>query len=565
MARKKGNPVLDPWYPWDFEKPRPAGARDGERFKLFLAWKTYLWYFIGYLLVPACLFHSALRKGWILESGNLLAPWTVWAALVWILTASRISKALPDSLLQGSLTVNLSRRRRLGTVALAAGLCLFCGWVFLKFSAYLEACPGACDWGVAFSLCPGLGFLVWGLYYVSDFVRGLFKKSPEYHLDTWYPKDFEGPLGKKNEVEVAHWSDIHLTARDGDTAVAGDKGDNEKFGQVLRAAGGKLKGVDILLASGDVADAGRASEWHVFFSRVPPALFKKMVLLPGNHDMNIVDPSDWFMVEGQGRLLRKKRLIRAMAALNRVQGKRAWIQAPDKSGKTQWLLLGNYLDGFKDSFREFLDELSRLQERKPRFWDYFRPPVGAWIFGKKDRLEALAQEVDRAWGQIFPMAVKVPGTAVVFLVFNSNKEDTGIVDNALGELPLSALGRLDSMREKFGQGPVLYSLHHHVALPHFNQGFLGEVQVDMMALLNAGDFIQKLLAQGPSVVFHGHRHIGYTGILNGKIQILSAPSTTLGNELEPKTKRTPGFYSFRVALKGPMRIVGRRFWKAGVA
>jgi hypothetical protein len=562
MAPKKGNPVLDPWYPWDFEKPRPAGARDGERFKLFLAWKTYIWYFIGYVLVPAWLFHLAFSNGWVPESGSFQAPWSVWAALVWILTASRISKVLPDSLLQGSLAVNLSRRRRLGTVGLAAGLCLFCAWALLKFSVCLKAYPGMGDWGAAVLLCPGLGFLAWGLYYVWDFFRGLFKKSPEYHLDSWHPKDFEGRLRKKNEVEVAHWSDIHLTARDGDTSVSGDKGDNEKFGEVLRTAGKKLKGVDILLASGDVADAGRASEWHGFFSRVPPALLKKMVLLPGNHDMNIVDRSDWFMVEGQGRLLRKKRLIRVMAALNRVQGKRAWVLAPGPSGKPQWTLLGKYLDGFEDCFREFLEGLAQLQAKKPRFWDYFRPPIGAWIFGKKDRLEALAQEVDRAWGQIFPMAVKTPGTPVVFLVFNSNKEDTGIVDNALGELPPSALEQLESMRERFGKGPVLYSLHHHVALPHFHQGFLGEVQVDMMALLNAEDFIQKLLAQGRSVVFHGHRHIGYTGVLNGKIQILSAPSTTLGNELEPKTKRTPGFYSFRVALKGPMRVVGRRFWNA---
>lgn len=558
MGRSRGNPLMEPWYPWDFEKVGAGGGRDGRRFKQFLAIRTYFWYAVGFFVVPALLFGLSLPPAggrW-----NQAPAWLLGSAVLWVAVASRIFKILPDQLLEGLLAVTAPRRVRLGATASAFGICLLGGALFSWIAACFQASPfwGTRFWTVVF-LCPGLGLDLWALFYAVDFGRILFRKSRAYELDNW-----EIPAAPKSkgpgEMEVAHWSDLHLTGRDGDLSVSKDRGDNESFRRLLGSYRKDLEAVDVLLVSGDVADAGRASEWHVFFRDLPGEMFGKMVLVPGNHDMNIVDRSDWFMVEGQGRLLRKKRLIRTMAALNRVQGRRSWMLEKEGNGKFKRRRLGDYLRGYEKPFRELLDELAFLQKRKPRWWDYLLPPVGSRMGGQGKRLQALGLEVDRAWGQIFPMLVEVPGVPVPFLVLNSNKEDTGIVDNALGELSPEALERLDEMHRQLASRPVIHTHHHHVALPSFKNGFLGDVQADMMALLNAGDLVRRLLERGSSVVFHGHRHIGYEGTLNRKLQILSAPSTTLGNELHPEWARNPGFYSFRVSYKGPLRVVGRRYW-----
>ena len=86
------------------------------------------------------------------------------------------------------------------------------------------------------------------------------------------------------------------------------------------------------MITGDITDAGRSAEWAEFLDAIAPhpELARLMLILPGNHDVNIVDranparldlPEAW--TSGCGRL----RMLAGMAA---VQGSRAHVV--DRSG-----------------------------------------------------------------------------------------------------------------------------------------------------------------------------------------------------------------------------------------
>jgi|GEM_PF-6412419 hypothetical protein len=52
--------------------------------------------------------------------------------------------------------------------------------------------------------------------------------------------------------------------------------------------------LDLVLITGDMTDAGTSAEWAEFLDSVArhPFLAERMLLLPGNHDVNIVDSSN---------------------------------------------------------------------------------------------------------------------------------------------------------------------------------------------------------------------------------------------------------------------------------
>jgi hypothetical protein len=89
-------------------------------------------------------------------------------------------------------------------------------------------------------------------------------------------------------------------------------------------------------------------------------------------------------------------------------------------------------------------------------------------------------------------------------------------------------------------------LHHHVALPPLNFGFLGNLQADLMTLLNADELLDTVAEKKGLVFFHGHKHLDYMAELDGEFQVFSAPSSTLGDELN--TKRGKGYFTMDLSV-----------------
>lgn len=83
--------------------------------------------------------------------------------------------------------------------------------------------------------------------------------------------------------------------------------------------------MDLLLLTGDITNAGQSEEWRQFFELMDPVLLQKTIIIPGNHDLNLPHSSDLDAMEGMSEVLRKIRLIRMIAAMNEIQGERAWV------------------------------------------------------------------------------------------------------------------------------------------------------------------------------------------------------------------------------------------------
>ena len=137
---------------------------------------------------------------------------------------------------------------------------------------------------------------------------------------------------------VAHLSDLHVIGEQYgfriESGRSGPRG-NGRLGRLLThlAAIHAIDPLDHILVSGDMTDAGRASEWAAFLDAMAlhPELAARTILLPGNHDVNIVDranPARLDLPFSPNKRLRQVRTLSAMAA---VQGDR--VHVVDSSGK----------------------------------------------------------------------------------------------------------------------------------------------------------------------------------------------------------------------------------------
>jgi len=333
---------------------------------------------------------------------------------------------------------------------------------------------------------------------------------------------------------VAHLSDIHIVGeRYGfriESGRAGPRG-NERLARLLAClaaieAAGEL---DLVLLSGDMTDAGRAAEWAVFFDAIAayPALAKKMVALPGNHDLNVVDranPARLDLPLSPGKRLRQMRLV---AALDRLQGRS--VRVVDAATGRPGATLAEALDPHRGEIADFADA------------------------GGMRRGLALAPLL----ATVFPMVLPPEATGGLGVVLlNSNAETHFSFTNALGFMPREQEAALAALLDADPDGIYLVALHHHVVeYPKPAKALSERIGT---ALVNGSWFVRRLLPfAGRVVVMHGHRHIDWIGRC-GPLVIVSAPSPVMN----AKDAGTTAFYvhaigrtaAGRIALHAPRRI-----------
>ena len=140
---------------------------------------------------------------------------------------------------------------------------------------------------------------------------------------------------------VAHLSDVHAVGeRYGfriESGRAGPRG-NERLVRAMDrlAAVHAREPLDLVLVSGDMTDAGLSAEWAEFLDIVAgyPVLAERMLILPGNHDVNIVDrvnPARLDLPFSPAKTLRKMRALSAIAA---VQGDRV-VRRASMAGRAE--------------------------------------------------------------------------------------------------------------------------------------------------------------------------------------------------------------------------------------
>ena len=195
----------------------------------------------------------------------------------------------------------------------------------------------------------------------------------------WAPRP---PAAGASLVRVAHLSDLHIVGeRYGYRMEAGT--DGPRGNRPIRGAFRKLAAihasaaVDRVLMTGDITDAGTRAEWAEFLDllRGCPELRRRVSLVPGNHDVNIIDRADPGRIDlpwSAGQSLRK---LRVVLALDTLAGERSHLV--DRSS-----------GGIGPSLRDFL--------RQGRRAELLRELAGRGTMRGR-------REMTTVWEEIFPL------------------------------------------------------------------------------------------------------------------------------------------------------------------
>ncbi|MBV9460984.1 MAG: metallophosphoesterase [Bradyrhizobium sp.] len=304
---------------------------------------------------------------------------------------------------------------------------------------------------------------------------------------------------------VAHLSDLHVVGeRYGfriESGRAGPRG-NECVGRMLAqlAAIHAADPLDHVLITGDMTDAGRASEWAEFLDALlaHPELAARTIMLPGNHDLNIVDranPARLDLPLSPGKRLRQ---VRTLSAIVTVQGSRA--RPVDASGNAAATLC---------------EALAPHQARIAEFAEH----------GGIRRAAALREIFDAQFPMILPPDGN-DGLGVVIL--DSNAAAHFSFTNALGFISSEQARRFEAAINRFPQAAWIIALHHHlVEYPMPVKAFSERVGT---ALINGSWFVRSMQKFADrAIVMHGHRHIDWIGAC-GTLKIVSAPSPVMNGD-----------------------------------
>lgn len=333
---------------------------------------------------------------------------------------------------------------------------------------------------------------------------------------------------------VAHLSDLHIVGeRYGFRLECGRTGPqgNDRVRQVFA----RLKAIheedplDLILVTGDVTDAGLSSEWAEFFDILSsyPELSERVLFLPGNHDLNVVDRANPARLDLPTSPRQRLRQLRALSALEILQG--AKVRVIDDGGQGPGATLS-------DMLRDRVADIKAFADRG--------------TFG-------LSWPLSDLWAECFPMIVPPQDEGGLGLILlNSNVEAHFSFTNALGMVPAEHAKAIDRVTARYPGSFWIVALHHHVIEYPKRAHALSE-RIGT-ALINGSWFIRGLSRlAGRVIVMHGHRHIDWIGECGG-IPIVSAPSAVMES-----TNRDPTYFLVhtlavtsegRLMLARPMRI-----------
>jgi hypothetical protein len=314
---------------------------------------------------------------------------------------------------------------------------------------------------------------------------------------------FQAPPNPSRTWRVAHLSDIHVVGeRYGFRIESGRSGPrgNERLRQVFAqlAALHAKDPLDAILITGDMTDAGRSAEWAEFLDALAPhpELAQRLLILPGNHDLNVADRANPARLELPTSPNRRLRQLRVLSVLCALQGQR--VRVVDYANG----VLGGRL---ADALAPHLADVAK-------FADTGRPLVS----------QALAD----LWSEVFPMVVPPDSdTGLGIILLNSNVDTQFSFTSALGMISADQDLGIKMVTAQYPRACWVIGLHHHlIEYPRAGQALAERIGT---ALINGNWFVRRLrhLADR-AVVMHGHRHIDWIGECAG-LQIVSAPSPVM--------------------------------------
>ena len=444
-------------------------------------------------------------------------------------TLRAVSERLPGA----STQERIHRRRRVGTVfaALLLGGAGFALAMSVELSVGLKIVDAerVAPWAVA-RAALGNAAMVFGFSTAAASVFWLWRELSVSEPVLDWPHLLEPAASL---FRVAHLSDLHVVGeRYGyrmETGTHGPQGNNCVLDALERLAEiHASRPLHRVLVTGDITDAGTRAEWAKFLDLIGlfPELRSRMSLVPGNHDLNIVDRNNTARPDlpwSVGKALRKLRFV---SALDGIQGDRAHL-VDRKSGSLGPSLADYLRDGERPKLFRELAEYGTLRGRL---------------------------EIEKVWNELFPLvepAMEEQGYGLILL--DSNAPSNVSLTNAIGVVSPLQLRALRSVLNGSPQSAWLILLHHQVV----EYPVLGISLSDRigLALMNAADLLAVITPHAArTVILHGHRHVDWIGI-TGQTVLCSAPSVTLGME-QYRGRFT--IHEFTVSGEGKIQITANQ-------
>ncbi|MGV1013551.1 MAG: metallophosphoesterase family protein [Methyloceanibacter sp.] len=334
------------------------------------------------------------------------------------------------------------------------------------------------------------GALIWGF-------ADAFMAQPR-NLEKFQTKPRKG-----RQWRVVHLSDIHVVGEPYGFRIEsgrwGPRG-NERLMRLLKqleAIDAKDR-LDVILITGDMTDAGISTEWAALFDILAehPRLADRVLMIPGNHDLNIVDRANPARLDLPTSPNRRLRQIRCLSAMDAIQGARVRVIDREKGrvGRT-----------LKEALRPDRAAMAR-------FADVARP--------------RLSYAIPELWAKSFPMIAppdKPDGLGIILL--DSNADTHFSFTNALGMVTAEQMRGIEIACETYPNAHWIIALHHHVMEYPWAAKALSE-RIGT-ALINGNWFIRSLKPlTGRAILMHGHRHVDWIGEI-AELPVVSAPSPVM--------------------------------------
>lgn len=309
------------------------------------------------------------------------------------------------------------------------------------------------------------------------------------------------PNGRK--WRVVHLSDLHIVGeRYGFRIECGRSGPrgNDRLARLLARLDAihTQAPLDLVLITGDITDAGRSTEWAEFLRALDkyPALAQRTLLLPGNHDVNIVDRANPARLDLPGSPGKRLRQMRALSAMAAMQGDK--VRVVDLVARRMSSTLSDVLSPHREAIATFADT-GTLR---------------------------LSYRLEKIWAEVFPMVLPPDcDDGLGVLLLNSNAETHFSFTNALGMVSAEQALAIVAATRQYPRARWIVALHHHlIEYPKPAKAFSERIGT---ALINGTWFVRQLQSLGERVVvMHGHRHIDWIGHC-GNVRIVSAPSPVM--------------------------------------
>lgn len=489
---------------------------------------------LAYGIIPLLLLIGLLAIGWLGgRRAFRLAERNFWSLnSLAVQPVYAVCRELLNQIADRLLPLDVAQRRRgrwRSVTAILSGvmICLtslailMLVWPFTRFAVEFSALSGPA--ALAKSAFANSIAIVSGYVAVAvmawSFADATMPPSLDFHT-------FHEPSNVSKAWRVAHLSDLHTVGEQFGFRIESGRSGPQGNGQLVRALRtldevAAREPIDAILVTGDITDAGLSTEWAEFLAIAGsfPRLAQRMLLIPGNHDVNVVNRVNPAQFDLPTSPFKKLRKIRALSALNAIQGDK--VHVVDRSKRQ----LGATLE---QSITPYLAALTKFAE------------------SGRPRPHAMLEEL---WSSIFPMVMppqRDDGVGVILM--NSNADTHFSFTNALGMVSADQFSRVEIALSQFPKAAFIICIHHHII--EYPQAASAISERIGTALINGHWFLRRLqLFGGRIIVMHGHRHIDWLGQC-GSFPIVSGPSTVMGETANAWTH----FYIHTLTMGGGSRL-----------